>query len=152
VKPILLVEDNLDDVELTTRAFARSHILNPLVVARDGIEALDYLGLGRDTHDGGAIAEDPTVVLLDLSLPRLGGLGVLARMREDKRTRLVPVVILTSSKEEQDRVIAEAFQVNVYIRKPVDFDNFVSAAREIGLYWTILGESARPALGRGVHP
>src|SRR4051812_46235911 len=129
-KAILLVEDNDDDVELTRMAFARSKIANPLVVVRDGVEALEYL----------AKSQQPIVVILDLKLPRLGGLDVLERMRKDERTRRTPVVILTTSNEQQDLVRAGDLHANSYVRKPVDFDNFVEAARQIGLYWTVINE------------
>lgn len=146
MKPILLVEDDVDDVELTRMAFKRSRILNPLVVATDGVEALDYLGLST----GRAIVDDPVVVLLDLNLPRLGGLDVLARIRANERTRHVPVVILTSSKGDEERITASALQVNAYLQKPVDFDGFVCAAREVGLFWTVLNppsDTTEPTVG-----
>ena len=138
-RPILLVEDNQDDVELTMRAFRDARILNPLVVARDGVEALDYL-FRQGKHAGRDRGDDPVVVLLDLKLPRLGGLEVLRRIREDERTRRMPVVILTTSTEQDDLMTAGDLHANSYVRKPVDFDTFVDAARQLGLYWTVLNE------------
>ncbi|MFO0842498.1 MAG: response regulator [Gemmataceae bacterium] len=136
---ILLVEDNPDDVALTLRAFRRNHILNRVVVARDGVEALDLL------H--GPDARPPAVMLLDLKLPRVDGLEVLRRVRADERTRLLRVVVLTSSLEEQDLVQSYSFGANSYIRKPVDFDNFLTAVGQLGLYWLLLNE-APPATRR----
>ena len=138
-KVILLVEDNDDDVELTTMAFAKAMVSNPVVVARDGIEALDYL-FGEGQHAGRDTSEQPVVVLLDLKLPRLGGLEVLKRIREDPRTKRTPVVVLTTSTEQQDVLAAGDLHANSYVRKPVDFDSFVSASRQIGLYWAVLNE------------
>jgi CheY-like chemotaxis protein len=142
-KAILLVEDNQDDVELTLMAFKEAKIANDVVVAKDGVEALDYLFAqgkyaDRDTRNL------PVVVLLDLKLPRLGGLEVLKRLREDDRTKRVPVVILTTSTEQDDLVRAGDLHANSYVRKPVDFDTFVGAARQLGLYWTVLNEPAPP--------
>jgi two-component system response regulator len=139
MKSILLVEDNVDDVELTRMAFARANITNPLVVAADGVLALEYL-FGSGAYAGRDTAELPLVVLLDLKLPRLSGLEVLERIRGDERTRRLPVVILTTSNEERDRLEADDLHANSYVRKPVDFDEFVTAARHIGLYWTVLNE------------
>ena len=138
-KVILLVEDNDDDVELTTMAFAKAKVSNPVIVARDGIEALDYL-FGEGQHAGRDTADQPVVVLLDLKLPRLGGLEVLKRIREDPRTKRTPVVVLTTSTEQQDVLAAGDLHANSYVRKPVDFDSFVSASRQIGLYWAVLNE------------
>jgi two-component system response regulator len=138
-KVILLVEDNEDDIELTTMAFARAKITNPVIVARDGVEAVEYL-LGEGPHAGRDTRDQPVVVLLDLKLPRLGGLEVLKRIRGDERTRRVPVVVLTTSTEQQDLATAGDLHANSYVRKPVDFDNFVNAARQLGLYWTVLNE------------
>lgn len=137
---ILLVEDNPDDVDLTMRAFRKNNIANEVVVARDGVEALDYL-FGTGTHAGRDPAEIPAVVLLDLKLPRLDGLDVLKRLREDERTSLLPVVILTSSKEEQDLVKGYSLGANSYIRKPVDFERFIEAVQQLGLYWLVLNET-----------
>ncbi len=136
-KTILLVEDNPDDEALTLRAFRKNNILNPVVVARDGEEALDYLfGTGR--HAGRDTAEQPQVVLLDLKLPKLDGLEVLRRLRADPRTRLLPVVILTTSGEDRDILASYQLGANSYIRKPVDFEQFIEAARQLGLYWLVL--------------
>jgi len=138
---LLLVEDNPDDEALTLRALKKNNISNEVVVARDGAEALDFLFctgayVSRDRH---AL---PEVVLLDLKLPKIDGLEVLRRLRADERTRLLPVVILTSSKEEQDVVNGYRLGANSYIRKPVDFDQFVEAVRHLGLYWLVLNEPA----------
>ena len=138
-KVILLVEDSEDDVELTLRAFKKSHILNEVVVARDGSEALDYL-FGTGSYSGRDTGILPAVVLLDLKLPKIDGFEVLRRIRADERTRLLPVVILTSSKEEQDRVTGYKSGANSYIRKPVDFDQFAEAIQHIGIYWLLLNE------------
>lgn len=138
-KVILLVEDNPDDEALTLRAFKKNNIKNGVVVARDGAEALDYLfGTGR--HAGRDIADLPQVMLLDLKLPKVDGLEVLRRVRADERTRLLPIVILTSSREEQDLMTGYRLGCNSYVRKPVNFDEFVEAARQLGLYWLVLNE------------
>jgi two-component system response regulator len=136
---ILLVEDNPDDVALTLRAFKKSNILNKVVVAKDGVEALDYL-FANGTHDGRGTWVMPQIVLLDLKLPRLDGMEVLRRIRADERTKLLPVVILTSSKEEQDVVNGYNLGANSYIRKPVDFSQFSEAIQQLGLYWLVLNE------------
>jgi CheY-like chemotaxis protein len=138
---ILLVEDNPDDVELTLLAFERSKIANEIVVARDGQEALDLLA-GRDP---GVV---PELVLLDLKLPRVDGLEVLRRVRADPRTRRLPVVILTSSNEERDVVAGYDLGANSFIRKPVDFNEFIDAARNLGMYWLVMNQPA-PGLGGG---
>jgi two-component system response regulator len=135
-KVILLVEDNADDVDLTIRAFRKANISNEVVVAKDGVEALDYL-FGTGAH-AGRRNELPQVVLLDLKLPRVDGLEVLQRIRSDERTRFLPVVVLTSSGEEQDLVRSYQLGVSSYVRKPVDFEQFVDAARQLGLYWLVL--------------
>lgn len=135
---ILLVEDNPDDVELTMRAFRKSNIVNEIVVARDGVEALDYL-FSTGTH-GGRLPTLPQVVLLDLKMPRVDGLHVLERIRAHPRTKLLPVVILTSSIEEQDLLNTYSRGANSYIRKPVDFQEFVEAVRQLGLYWLLLNQ------------
>jgi two-component system response regulator len=137
---ILLVEDNPDDVELTLRAFRKSNFLNEIVVARDGIEALDYLfATGKyETRDPSSL---PQVVLLDLKLPRMDGLQVLERVRANPRTKMLPVVILTSSTEPRDLVGGYSLGANSYIRKPVDFQEFVDAVRQLGLYWLLLNEA-----------
>ncbi|HEV8229386.1 MAG TPA: response regulator [Candidatus Limnocylindria bacterium] len=137
-KVILLVEDNPDDEALTLRAFTKNNIGNRIVVVRDGAEALDWLfrrGAHADRTDG-----DPQIVLLDLKLPKVDGLEVLRQLRADPRTRLLPVVILTSSKEESDLLRGYELRANSYIRKPVDFAHFVDSVREIGLYWLVLNE------------
>jgi two-component system response regulator len=138
-KSILLVEDNPDDEALTLRAFRKNNIKNDVVVARDGAEALDYL-FGTGAHAGRDPADMPQVVLLDLKLPKIDGMEVLRRIRADERTHLLPVVILTSSKEEQDLVNGYRLGCNSYVRKPVNFDQFLDAARQLGLYWLLLNE------------
>jgi two-component system response regulator len=136
---ILLVEDNPDDVALTLRALNKNNIANQVVVATDGAEALEYL-FGTGSHAGRDLAEMPAVVLLDLKLPKVDGLEVLRRLRADERTRLLRVVILTSSKEEQDLIDGYRLGANSYVRKPVDFVKFVDAVRQLGLYWLVLNE------------
>jgi two-component system response regulator len=138
-RTILLVEDNRDDVELTIRALTEAKITNMVVVARNGVEALDYL-FGTGTHAGRDATEQPVVVLLDIKLPLLNGIDVLKRMRDDERTRRTPVVMLTSSKEQGD--VAQTYELgaNSYVRKPVEFESFVTATRQLGLYWTVLNE------------
>jgi two-component system response regulator len=134
---ILLVEDNDDDAELTVRAFRQANVTNPVVRASDGVEALDYL-FGRGAHAGRDLSDAPAVVLLDLNLPRLSGMDVLKAIREDERTRYLAVVVLTSSNEDRDRLAAYEHYANSYVRKPVDFEQFVTASRELGLYWMVL--------------
>ncbi|HXQ30068.1 MAG TPA: response regulator [Gemmatimonadales bacterium] len=129
---ILLVEDNADDEELTRRAFKKNNLQNDLVVARDGQEALDYLFTN---------ARRPHLVLLDLKLPKVDGLEVLRRLRADDRTKLLPVVVLTSSTEERDLVASYELGVNSYVRKPVDFTEFLEAARQLGMYWLMLNQT-----------
>ena len=139
-KTILLVEDDPDDIELARMALEQNQIVNEVAVARDGQEALDLLfGEGEFADRDKPFA--PTVVLLDLKLPKLGGLDVLKRMRADSRTKLIPTVILTSSKEETDIAKSYELHANSYIRKPVDFEQFSKAVRDIGLYWLLLNES-----------
>lgn len=138
-KTILLVEDNPDDVALTLRAFKRSHLMNPVVVVRDGVEALDFL-FARGAYASRAEAPLPTLVILDLKLPRLDGLGVLKALRAAPQTMLLPIVVLTSSKEEQDVVSSYAFGANSYVRKPVDFIEFVEAVKVLGIYWLALNQ------------
>jgi two-component system response regulator len=140
MKPILLVEDNPDDEALTLRAFRKNNITNEIVVARDGVEALDYL-FATGPHEGLSADRMPQVVLLDLKLPRIDGLEVLRRIRADDRTKLLPVVVLTSSKEEQDLVESYRIGCNSYVRKPVNFDEFMEAARQLGMYWLLLNEA-----------
>lgn len=146
---ILLVEDNVRDEELTIRALRKNRIGNEIIVARDGIEALDYLFM-RGAYASRIPADPPQLVLLDLKLPKVDGLEVLRQIRADERTKLVPVVILTSSNEEQDRLAGYGGGANSYVRKPVDFTAFLEAARQLGLYWLVLNERApfRPA-GKG---
>jgi two-component system response regulator len=139
-KIVLLVEDNADDAALTLRAFKRSHLLNPITVVRDGVEALDFL-FARGPHSHRASAPLPTVVLLDLNLPKLDGLGVLRAIRADERTRVLPVVVLTSSREEQDLVSSYSLGANSYVRKPVDFAEFLEAAKVLGIYWLAVNEA-----------
>ena len=143
---ILLVEDNPKDEELTLRAFKKSNILNPVVVARDGVEALDYL-FARGGHANREPAALPQLILLDLKLPKVDGLEVLRTLRADERTKLLPVVVLTSSNEEQDLIRSYSLGANSYVRKPVDFAQFLDAVRQLGLYWLILNETA-PLTGR----
>jgi len=138
-KIILLVEDNADDVDLTLRALKKGNILNEVVVTRDGAEALDYL-FGTGAHAGCDLSIMPTVVLLDLKLPKVDGLEVLRRLRADERTKLLPVVVLTSSNEEQDLINGYELGANSYVRKPVDFAQFTEAIRQLGLYWFLLNE------------
>jgi two-component system, response regulator len=136
---ILLVEDNPDDEALTLRALKKNNITNEVVVARDGAEALDYL-FGTGAYAGRDTSILPQVTLLDLKLPKIDGLEVLKRLRADERTKLLPIVILTSSTEEQDRLRGYGFGANSYVRKPVDFDQFIEAVRQLGLYWLLLNE------------
>jgi len=136
---ILLVEDNPDDEALTLRALRKNNIKNEVVVAHDGVEALDYL-FGTGAHAGRDTNLLPQVVLLDLKLPKVDGLNVLRQLRADKRTKLLPVVILTSSVEEQDRIQGYDLGANSYVRKPVDFNHFIEAVRQLGLYWLILNQ------------
>ena len=142
-KIILLVEDNSDDVALTLRAFKRSHLMNPIEVVRDGVEALDFL-FGRGAHASRANALLPTLVILDLKLPRLDGLSVLRTIRAEERTQFLPVVIMTSSKEEQDLISGYSLGANSYVRKPVDFSEFLEAVRVLGIYWLALNEVPPP--------
>ena len=138
-KIILLVEDNPDDEALTLRALKKNNISNQVIVARDGAEALDYL-FGTGQYSGRDANLTPQVVLLDLKLPKVEGLEVLRRMRANESTKLLPVVILTSSNEEQDRINGYDSGANSYVRKPVDFNQFIEAVRQLGLYWLILNE------------
>jgi two-component system response regulator len=139
--PILLVEDNPDDEALTLRALKKNNIANDVVVARDGVEALDYL-FGTGVHAGRNVSVLPQLVLLDLNLPKIGGLDVLRRIREDDRTKLLAVVILTSSREEEDIVRSYSLGANSFVRKPVEFDEFMHAVKTLGLYWLLLHEPA----------
>lgn len=138
-KVVLLVEDNPTDEKLTLRAFKKANIANPIVVVRDGVEALDYL-FGKGQYAGRDVEALPAVTLLDLNLPRVDGLEVLRQVRSDARTKLLPVVILTSSKEEEDVARGYVLGANAYVRKPVDFGEFVQAAQALGLFWLLLNE------------
>ncbi|MEH1889406.1 response regulator [Nostoc sp. UHCC 0926] len=137
---ILLVEDNPDDEALTLRALKKNNILNEVVVARDGVEALDYL-FGKGVYADRDMSLMPHLILLDLKLPKMDGLEVLRHLRTDDRTRILPVVILTSSKEEQDLINGYSLGANSYVRKPVDFSQFSESVRQLGLYWFVLNES-----------
>ncbi len=143
---ILLVEDNPRDEELTIRALKKSNVLNPIVVARDGAEALDYLH-ARGAHAERDASSLPQLVLLDLKLPKVDGLEVLRELRGDPRTALLPVVVLTSSVEEQDLLRSYSLGANSYVRKPVDFVQFIEAVRQLGLYWLVLNEAPPPSRG-----
>jgi two-component system response regulator len=147
-KSILLVEDNSDDEILTLRALRTNNVLNEVVVARDGVEALDYL-FGKGAYAGRDTSTQPAVILLDLKLPKLNGLEVLERLRADDRTCFVPVVILTSSREEQDLIAGYGKGCNSYVRKPVEFAQFTEAVRQLSLYWALLNELPP---SRGLQP
>lgn len=136
---LLLVEDNPDDEELTLLAFEQSRITNEVVVAHDGVEALDYL-FGTGTYAGRDLSVMPALILLDLQLPRINGLEVLQRLRADTRTKFLPVVILTTSNEQKDLMNSYSLGCNSYIRKPVDFQQFMTAVQQLGMYWLILNE------------
>jgi len=138
-KVILLVEDNPDDVELTKLAFEKNNIANNVIVARDGVEALDYM-FGTGIYAGRDIKDMPVVVLLDLKLPKIDGLEVLKRIRQNETTKLIPVVILTSSAEQQDVIKGYSLGANSYIRKPVEFNQFVESMKYLGLYWLVWNE------------
>ncbi|MBW4424964.1 MAG: response regulator [Nostoc desertorum CM1-VF14] len=137
---ILLVEDNPDDEALTLRALKKNNIMNDVVVARDGVEALDYL-FGKGAYADRDMNVMPHLILLDLKLPKMDGLEVLRHLRADDRTKILPVVILTSSKEEQDLINGYSLGANSYVRKPVDFSQFSESVRQLGLYWFVLNES-----------
>ena len=138
-KTVLLVEDNLDDVELTLRALKKNNIKNDVTMVNDGAEALDFL-FGKGKYSDRDLTNMPTVILLDLKLPKVDGLEVLRQIRANELTKLLPVVILTSSKEEQDIVNGYSLGVNSYVRKPVDFNQFAEAVNHLGLYWLLLNE------------
>jgi two-component system response regulator len=144
-KVVLLVEDNPDDVELTLRAFRKNNIGNKVVVAKDGLEALDYL-FGTGLYTGRDVKDLPVVVLLDLKLPKIDGLEVLRNIRQNEFTRLLPVVILTSSAEQKDVIDGYSLGANSYVRKPVNFEQFVEAIKHLGLYWLLWNEP--PPLGK----
>jgi CheY-like chemotaxis protein len=140
LKPILLVEDNPRDIELTLVAFEKSRLANEVVVVRDGVEALDYLSR-RGNSEAGARRSLPVVVLLDIKLPKLDGLEVLERIRKDPDTRTLPVVMLTSSREEQDLVRSYNLGVNAFVVKPVGYREFLEAVRDLGVFWAVLNEA-----------
>jgi two-component system, response regulator len=140
-KVILLVEDNADDELLTLRALKKNNIRNEVVVARDGSEALDYL-FGTGIHAGRDLTVMPQIILLDLKLPKVDGFEVLSRVRSSETTKFLPVVILTTSNEDQDRIRGYGLGANSFVRKPVEFDKFIEAVRQLGLYWLILNETA----------
>jgi two-component system response regulator len=139
---ILLVEDNPDDVKLTLRALKKNNILNRVVVAEDGVEALDYL-FGRGKYADRDLRAMPQVILLDLKMPKVDGLEVLQQLRAHEETKVLPVVILTTSNEERDRIESYKLGANSYVRKPVEFNEFLKAVRQLGLYWLILNEAPR---------
>lgn len=144
-KIILLVEDNPDDVELTLRAFKKNNISNRVIIAKDGVEALDYM-FGKGIYVERDLKDLPVVILLDLKLPKMDGLEVLKRLRQDERTKLIPVVILTSSAEQKDVIDGYSLGANSYIRKPVEFNQFVEAIKHLGLYWLLWNEP--PPVGK----
>lgn len=139
---ILLVEDNADDEALTLRALQKNNLLNEIVVARDGAEALEYL-FGEGSYEGRDIAQTPALVLLDIQLPKIDGFGVLKRLRAAEHTRYLPVVILTSSAEQEDILSGYGLGANSYIRKPVDFDEFIETVGQLGPYWLLLNQQPR---------
>jgi two-component system, response regulator len=139
-KVILLVEDNARDEALTLRALKKSNIINDIVVARDGVEAIDYL-FGKGAFEGRDTTLKPQLILLDLKLPKIDGLQVLEKIREDENTRLLPVVIFTSSSEEEDKIKSYDLGANSYVRKPVEFEQFLEATRQLGVYWLVLNEA-----------
>ena len=138
---ILLVEDNPDDEALTLRALKKNNIRNEVIIARDGVEAIDYL-FGTGAHAGRDLSIMPQVILLDLKLPKMDGFEVLERIRSSESTQYLPVVILTTSSEDQDRIRGHDLGANSFVRKPVEFDKFIEALRQLGLYWLILNEAA----------
>ncbi len=142
-KLILLVEDNPDDAALTRRVMEKHSVYNQVIEAQDGVEALDYL-FGTGPHAGRDVSQQPDLILLDLKLPKIDGLEVLRRIRQDPHTRLQPVVILTSSKEEQDIVTGYALGANSYVRKPINFTEFSEAIRQLGFFWLLFNEAPPP--------
>jgi len=149
LRPILLVEDNLKDIELTLAALAKCQLANDIVVARDGAEALDYLYSRGQYQD--RLPGDPAVVLLDLKLPKVDGLEVLAKIKSDELTRSVPVVMLTSSREESDLVRSYELGVNAFVVKPVDFNAFFEAIQDLGMFWGVLNETPPRSAGSGIE-
>lgn len=141
MKPLLLVEDNADDIDLTLRAFRNHNIENEVIVARDGVEALDYL-FGVGAYERKGLPELPAMVLLDMKLSKMDGLEVLRRIRGSVRTRLLPVVLLTSSREQQHLMSGYSLHANSFISKPINFSEFVTVARELGVYWLLFNESS----------
>ena len=139
-KFVLLIEDNPDDVELTLRAFRRNNIANKIVVLEDGEKAVDFL-YGNGEFKDRDISDHPSIILLDLKLPKLDGIEVLRRIKADEVLKLIPVIILTSSREEQDLVNSYSFGANSYIRKPVDFNEFMEVSKQMGMYWLMLNSS-----------
>ena len=139
---ILLVEDNPDDVDLTLRALKKNNIKSKVIIAKDGVEALDYLH-GTGMHAGRDTKDQPVIVMLDLKLPKISGMEVLRDIRQNERTSLIPVVILTSSTEKKDMVEGYKLGANSYIRKPVDFEQFAEAIKLLGLYWTLYNETVQ---------
>ena len=138
---ILIVEDNPRDEALTLRALKRNNVANDVVVTRDGVEALDYL-FGTGTYEGRDVAAIPQIVLLDLKLPKMDGLQVLEKVRADPRTRFIPIVVFTSSSEQEDMIKSYDLGANSYVRKPVDFEQFSEATKQLGMYWLLLNQSA----------
>ncbi|MBE9568451.1 MAG: response regulator [Proteobacteria bacterium] len=143
-KTILLVEDNPNDEMLTIRALKKNNIMNEVIVARDGVQALNYL-FAEGEHEGRDMNDQPEVILLDLKLPKIDGHEVLKRIKSDERTKLLPVVVLTTSNEDQDVIASYQLGANSYIRKPVDFDQFIKAVGQLGLYWLVLNEAPKSA-------
>ena len=139
-KTILLIEDNLDDIDLTLRALKKNNIKNEIKVLNDGVEALDFL-LGRGKYKDRDLNSLPAVILLDIKLPKLDGMEILRQIRQDEIIKFIPVVILTSSKEEQDLIKSYSLGVNSYVRKPVDFNQFAEAVSHLGLYWLLINET-----------
>jgi len=143
-RPILLIEDNPDDEALTLRAFGKNGITNPVVIARDGVEAIDYLN-GTGTHAGRDLTVMPVLILLDLKLPRIDGLEVLRRIRAGEHTAMLPVVVLTTSRETRDLQQAYRLGANSYIRKPVDYERFIQVVGQLGVYWLTINETTETA-------
>jgi two-component system, response regulator len=136
---ILIVEDNQDDLDMTLRALHKANLTNPIQIARDGAEAVEFI-FGQGVHAGRQVENGPRLILLDLKLPKIDGMEVLKRIKDDPRTRTIPVVVLTSSKEQKDVVESYQLGVNSYIVKPVNFEGFITAVQELGLYWLLLNQ------------